>query len=371
MSSNVSSPRQPDWTCWVFLFRGRLSCSDRLFISIIHPHFVRLCFSLTRFSPVVSVHPSFLCVEAAAGGITRPTGRTGEHGRLSALIGPFSFYSSDFFPLSFSPLSSLLTHTHTPGSISRYHWGAVDKPGCHGNTARQPRQQHRGNFENSPPTTPPPLPPPPSPTFFPFLPGLILHSLLVIFTSLSPLPSVPSFFFPSFHFRSPSSSFLSRSLLSSFLPSKPRHIETHPGWNSDIITFNPPQKRLNLEFSRPSCESSLMRPAERRREDFGVKQQQINEFLIWSLNWIYLLNILTPEQTAKTSRRLIASLNLKVASSQRGREITVNLPPSSRPIKILLRPNSWKQLLNNRREVWVRVSGNFLTFYCKNLNVIK
>lgn len=206
------------------------------------------------------------------------------------------------------------------------------------------------------------------PSFLSFLVLFFTASLLF----LPPCLLFPLFLpFPSFHFRSPSSSFLSQSLLSSFLPSKPRHIETHPGWNSDIITFNPSQKRLNLEFSRPLCESSLVRPAERRREDFGVKQQQINEFLIWSLNWIYLLNILTPEQTAKTSRRLIASLNLKVASSQRGREITVNLPPSSRPIKILLRPNSWKQLLNNRREVWVRVSGNFLTFVCKNLNVIK
>ena len=115
------------WIIWIQtlnqpaerLFRERLSCSDRLFSSIIHPLFVRLCFSLARFSPVVSVHPSFLCVEAAAGGITRPTGRTGEHGRLSALIGPFSFYSSGFSPsspLSLCPLSSLthtLTHSHT------------------------------------------------------------------------------------------------------------------------------------------------------------------------------------------------------------------------------------------------------------------
>ena len=165
------------WIIWIQtlnqpaerLFRERLSCSDRLFSSIIHPLFVRLCFSLARFSPVVSVHPSFLCVEAAAGGITRPTGRTGEHGRLSALIGPFSFYSSGFSPsspLSLCPLSSLThtlthshththTHTHTPGSIGRYHSGAVDKPGCHGNTAWQPRQRHHGNWENSPPTTPP------------------------------------------------------------------------------------------------------------------------------------------------------------------------------------------------------------------------
>lgn len=86
-------------------------CSFQSFIHIlsvcVFPSHVSL-----RSSPFI---PRF-CVEAAAGGITRPTGRTGEHGRLSALIGPFSFYSSDFFPLSFSPLSSLLTHTHLGAS---------------------------------------------------------------------------------------------------------------------------------------------------------------------------------------------------------------------------------------------------------------
>ncbi len=44
------------------------------------------------------------------------------------------------------------THTHTlshshPPPKSRYHSGVVDKLGCHGNTARQPRQQHCGDLE--------------------------------------------------------------------------------------------------------------------------------------------------------------------------------------------------------------------------------